>query len=206
MAYYSNPDGEVICDYQYSLQQAISDGVCREPKIVLVDKEKLSIQTSKCEQYYPSIVECRDKSDISYQNIIHNSDAMNYILDIGCQKLAKIREKSPSAGGLGVAAPIMHAQDIRKRIVENFNQSACVVTHQIDNPIEKIDSFRRSIKQWIVSVGMISEETDIPRLQVCCHMSSIKTELYFRQYSEEYLELLAHQAKKLGCTLLLKKA
>lgn len=28
---------------------------------------------------------------------------------------------------------------------------------------------------------MISEGTDIPRLQVCCHMSSIKTELYFRQ-------------------------
>ncbi|MFA0233502.1 diguanylate cyclase, partial [Vibrio sp. 10N.261.45.A7] len=35
--------------------------------------------------------------------------------------------------------------------------------------------------QWIVSVGMISEGTDIPRLQVCCHMSSVKTELYFRQ-------------------------
>lgn len=28
---------------------------------------------------------------------------------------------------------------------------------------------------------MISEGTDIPRLQVCCHMSSVKTELYFRQ-------------------------
>ena len=28
---------------------------------------------------------------------------------------------------------------------------------------------------------MISEGTDIPRLQVCCHLSNIKTELYFRQ-------------------------
>lgn len=28
---------------------------------------------------------------------------------------------------------------------------------------------------------MISEGTDIPRLQVCCHLSAIKTELYFRQ-------------------------
>ena len=32
-----------------------------------------------------------------------------------------------------------------------------------------------------VSVGMISEGTDIPRLQVCCHLSAVKTELYFRQ-------------------------
>nr|WP_234933824.1 hypothetical protein [Vibrio anguillarum] len=28
---------------------------------------------------------------------------------------------------------------------------------------------------------MISEGTDIPRLQVCCHLSFVKTELYFRQ-------------------------
>ncbi|GAL29971.1 GGDEF domain [Vibrio variabilis] len=28
---------------------------------------------------------------------------------------------------------------------------------------------------------MISEGTDIPRLQVCCHLSAVKTELYFRQ-------------------------
>ncbi len=28
---------------------------------------------------------------------------------------------------------------------------------------------------------MISEGTDIPRLQVCCHLSTVKTELYFRQ-------------------------
>ena len=28
---------------------------------------------------------------------------------------------------------------------------------------------------------MISEGTDIPRLQVCCHLSRVKTELYFRQ-------------------------
>ena len=26
-----------------------------------------------------------------------------------------------------------------------------------------------------------AEGTDIPRLQICCHLSSIKTELYFRQ-------------------------
>ena len=28
---------------------------------------------------------------------------------------------------------------------------------------------------------MISEGTDIPRLQVCCHLTRVKTELYFRQ-------------------------
>lgn len=56
-----------------------------------------------------------------------------------------------------------------------------VVTYRHDSPQEAIEAFRSGTTEWIVSVGMISEGTDIPRLQVCCHMSSVKTELYFRQ-------------------------
>ncbi|MEZ9754809.1 diguanylate cyclase, partial [Vibrio splendidus] len=53
--------------------------------------------------------------------------------------------------------------------------------YAVAEPLTEIERYRQSDVQWIVSVGMISEGTDIPRLQVCCHMSSVKTELYFRQ-------------------------
>lgn len=43
--------------------------------------------------------------------------------------------------------------------------------------------------QWIVSIGMISEGTDIPRLFVCCHITTIRTELYFRQVLGRVLRL-----------------
>ncbi len=55
------------------------------------------------------------------------------------------------------------------------------MTYRHEAPLAEIERFRKNSTQWIVSVGMISEGTDIPRLQVCCHISSIKTELYFRQ-------------------------
>ncbi|MEZ8857346.1 DEAD/DEAH box helicase [Vibrio atlanticus] len=181
MAEYSDPEGKVVCDYQYGLQQAVDDEVCRRPKIVLIDNEHLSIQAGSDNQHFASILDCLKQSDVSYQSVIHNEDAMNYILNSGCQKLAQIRQESPSAGGLVVASSIKHAKDIQKRLVEQFNQSACIVTYHHDNPLHEIESFRHSTVQWIVSVGMISEGTDIPRLQVCCHMSSVKTELYFRQ-------------------------
>ncbi len=32
MAEYSDPDGKVVCDYQYGLQQAVIDRVCRQPQ------------------------------------------------------------------------------------------------------------------------------------------------------------------------------
>ncbi|MEX0335253.1 DEAD/DEAH box helicase [Vibrio tubiashii] len=181
MAEYSDPEGVLICDYQYGLQQAVVDGVCRQPKIALIDNEHLSIETGSSNQCFTSILDCLKQSDISYQSVIHNEEAMNYILNSGCQKLAQLRRLSPNAGGLVVAASIKHAKDIQKRLVERFNQSASIVTYHHADPLNEIESFRHSNVQWIVSVGMISEGTDIPRLQVCCHMSSVKTELYFRQ-------------------------
>ena len=181
MAEYSDPDGKVVCDYQYGLQQAVEDEVCRRPKIVLIDNEHLSVKAGSGNQHFASILDCLKQSDVSYQSVIHNEDAMNYILNNGCQKLEQIRQESPSAGGLVVASSIKHAKDIQKRLVEHFNQSACLVTYHHYEPLNEIESFRHSKVQWIVSVGMISEGTDIPRLQVCCHMSSVKTELYFRQ-------------------------
>ncbi len=181
MAEYSDPEGMLICDYRYGLKQAVVDGVCRQPKIALIDNEHLSITSGGNSQHFASILDCLKQSDISYQSVIHNEEAMHYILNSGCQKLAQIREQSPNAGGLVVAASIKHAKDIQKRLVQHFNQSACIVTYHHDNPLREIDSFRHSDVQWIVSVGMISEGTDIPRLQVCCHMSAVKTELYFRQ-------------------------
>ena len=181
MAEYSDPEGVLICDYQYGLQQAVADGVCRQPKIVLIDNEHLSIKIGSNNQHYSSILDCLKQSELSYQSVIHNEDAMNYILNSGCQKLAQIRKQSPNAGGLVVAASINHAKDIQKRLIEHFSQSASIVTYHHTDPLSEIESFRHSDVQWIVSVGMISEGTDIPRLQVCCHMSSIKTELYFRQ-------------------------
>ncbi|WP_017789268.1 hypothetical protein, partial [Vibrio vulnificus] len=60
-------------------------------------------------------------------------------------------------------------------------QSTEIVTYYHENPLEKINGYRNGTTQWIISVGMISEGTDIPRLQVCCHLSFVKTELYFRQ-------------------------
>ena len=42
LATYSDPDNQILCNYIYSLQQAVNDGVCRNPKIVLIDNEAVS--------------------------------------------------------------------------------------------------------------------------------------------------------------------
>lgn len=56
-----------------------------------------------------------------------------------------------------------------------------VVTNKTPNAQQVINDFRNGGCTWIIAVGMISEGTDIPRLQVCCHLSRIRTELHYRQ-------------------------
>ena len=174
---YSNPEGELICDYQYSLIQAIRDNVCREPKIVLVDSNSIS----DGHDTYGSIAEFVKQAQSTYQEVLNNDSALRYLLKLAVLKLSEIRDSNPIAGGLVVASSVKHAEMINSLLIEEFNQTSTIVTYLHDNSTRKINSFKSSTEQWIVSVGMISEGTDIPRLQVCCHLSSIKTELYFRQ-------------------------
>jgi superfamily II DNA or RNA helicase len=121
---------------------------------------------------------------------------MEYLLGLGCNKLASIRLESPNAGGLVVAASVQHAKTIQKILVTQFHQSAAIVTYRHDEPLSEINAYRHGNTEWIVSVGMISEGTDIPRLQVCCHISSEKTELYFRQVLGRILRVNNEQNQK----------
>ncbi|CAE6879619.1 Type III restriction enzyme [Vibrio sp. B1FIG11] len=181
MSEYSDPEGKLLVDYQYTLRQAIVDKVCRVPKLVLVDSEHLSVSNDEKEESFSSILEMLKQTKTSYQSVIHNQEAMEYLLGLGCNKLAELRSQSPNAGGLVVASSVQHAQTIQKILSQKYSQSVSIVTYRHEEPLAEIERYRQSDAQWIVSVGMISEGTDIPRLQVCCHMSSVKTELYFRQ-------------------------
>ncbi len=179
---YSNPEGEIQCDYVYGLAEAVHDGVCRSPKIVLVDNENLKVTNNiEGSKSFHSIRELLMSESIPYSAIITNRDAMLHLLKLGCSKLSEIRTINKSAGGLVVASSVEHARGILTLLHEEFNQSAVIVTYRHDDPVGEIIRFRASDVQWIVSVGMVSEGTDIPRLQVCCHLSHVKTELYFRQ-------------------------
>ncbi len=180
MAEYSDPEGMVVCDYQYTLNQAVKDNVCRRPKIVLVDNDGLSIKDESSHSF-SSIADLLQHTKASYQSIIHNQAAVIYILKSACIKLCEIRKRTPNAAGLIVAASVSHAKWIQKLLDVELKQTVSIVTYHHQSPMEEIQRFRNDKTQWIVSVGMISEGTDIPRLQVCCHLSAVKTELYFRQ-------------------------
>lgn len=178
---YTTPEGKIACDYQYSLAQAVKDGVCRRPTIVLIDCEHSTIKANDHIDSFNSLHELITDGGINYSTILHNELALIHILKRAISRLELIRTESPSAGGLIVASTINHAKKIASLLEDTFNQTTCTVTYKEDGSHARIEHFKSCDTEWIVSVGMVSEGTDIPRLQVCCHLSNIKTELYFRQ-------------------------
>ena len=172
----------IKCDYQYSLLNAVQDRVCRSPKIVLIDNEKLILNTNKTDtKQFTSISNLLNEPSVNYRLILNDPKAILHLLKMGCEKLRAIRKENKEAGGLIVASSITHAEMILNVITQKIGQTAVLVSYKVPNAHQIIDDFKKSKVEWIVSVGMISEGTDIPRLQVCCHLSNIKTELYFRQ-------------------------
>lgn len=178
---YLVPDTGVLCDYTYSLQQAITDKVCRFPKVVLIDNDKIELKNESETETFTSLQSYLSKGKGSYLSFIQDDNCICYLLELATSKLKELRVNKPNAGGLIVSSSVSHALGIHRLLKEKLHIDAKLVTYRHENSSAIIDSFRHSSDEWIISVGMISEGTDIPRLQVCCHLSSVKTEMYFRQ-------------------------
>jgi len=97
------------------------------------------------------------------------------------EKLDDLRRRMPDAAGLVIAPSIPVAEAMAEMLHRIEGERPIVVHNEIPNTDGKIDAFRTSDKRWIVSVQMIGEGIDIPRLRVLCYLPRPMTETAFRQ-------------------------
>ena len=178
---YMHPSNKISCDYVYGLAEAIQDDVCRVPQIIAIDNNNISVVDDDETKTFTSFKCLLSQSIIPYQEIIENEKVIKYVISSAQKKLSAIRAKNSDAAGLIVASSVEHARQISALMKACFNEDAVVVTYRESEPTNIIQQFRHAQTKWIISVGMISEGTNIPRLQVCCHLTNIKTEMNFRQ-------------------------
>lgn len=178
---YMKEIGSLTCDYTYSLTEAIADNVCRIPRICVIDNSELHYESVNGESKSFSNIQDILASGVPFQELLKNDKLIGHVIGSAVNQLSEIRLSTPDAAGLIVASNIKHANHIAGIIRNQYSQDVVVITSHDKNARESLQDFKKSIQPWVVSVGMISEGTNIPRLQVCCYLSRIKTELYFRQ-------------------------
>ncbi len=172
---------QIECDYRYGLDRAINDGVCRIPQLTLIDNEDIRLIRDGKSEHFRSLKALVDSETCRYDEILRAEALITYSLQQATRKLNTIRRSDPTAGGLIVASSVEHANQIRLILHRDFDINAAIATYQESDPLNTIRTFKHGEAPWIVSVGMISEGTNVPRLRVCCHLTRVKTELYFRQ-------------------------
>ncbi|WP_372240414.1 DEAD/DEAH box helicase, partial [Pseudomonas sp. JG-B] len=126
--------------------------------------------TDSTVRMFPSIVKLLGESPVTYEELLRHDEVIEQLLDLGCSKLEELRQIKPDAAGLVVATDIEHAQQIAQALGTR-GEGCRIVTNKTPDAQQVINAFRHGTCRWIVAVGMISEGTDIPRLQVCCYLS-----------------------------------
>ena len=96
-------------------------------------------------------------------------------------KLNELRLRMPEAGGLVIAPDVEMAEYMSALIEMLEGEKPVIVHHKVPNPGARIKAFKSTDKRWLVSVGMVSEGVDIPRLRVLVYLPYAMTELAFRQ-------------------------
>jgi superfamily II DNA or RNA helicase len=177
---YTSDDSMVQVDFKYNLKRAIKENVCRVPVICAIDNELIYVTNKKEAKSYESFEALLADGECTYSNLIQHESIIKYMLTMAVTQLNREREMFPDAGGLIVASSTAHAKHIQKLMI-SLGESSVLVSYQEQDPTETIARFKKTNQRWIISIGMISEGTNIPRLRVCCYLSQTTTELYFRQ-------------------------
>lgn len=189
-----DPDTKMsIADYTYSYDQAIKDNVCRPVYFQIYDGQmKWKVGESEFDHSFQDHLEPDQVSKRLKTALDPNGNWVKDILSAADKKLSEIRLSHKDAAAMAFAATQKHAHEIAKVIEEITGNKPPVIVSEDGNGNEKINEFRRNSDRWLVSVKMVSEGVDIPRLRIGAYLTITKAELFFRQAVGRFVRVLSH--------------
>ena len=177
-------DGQAYADYEYGYGDALSDGGVVRP--VYFPRVDGNMEWSAPDG---SVLSASFQDELARDGMSQRLRAalslegewLPHVLEQAHERLMYLRGTHPQAGGLVIAMDQEHAHGIARLIRQRFATPADVVVSDDPGASAKITAFAESDAPWLVSVRMVSEGVDIPRLRVGVYASTISTELFFRQ-------------------------
>src|SRR3954465_10820891 len=176
-------EGVSRADYAYGYTDALRDGVCRPVTFHTYDgdMEWMSDGRRRRADFTVGLPAAeaarrlRPALDPAGEWIAHVlRDAHDQLVDLRAGD-------HPDAGGLVVAIDKEHAERLADRLARITGERPEVVTSDAPDASARISRFSTGNAAWLVSVLMVSEGVDVPRLRVGVYATTARTELFFRQ-------------------------
>jgi superfamily II DNA or RNA helicase len=191
-------------DYSYSYTDALVDGVCRPITFMTYGGEMEWISDGGTRRFDFDVALPRQEAARRLRTALDpDGDWIGEVLRDADARLSECRATGhPDAGGLVVAADKEHARRLARRLGTVAGEQPAVVTSDDPGASAAIERFTRGTDRWLVSVLMVSEGVDIPRLRVGVYATAARTELFFRQVVGRFVRRTPAPARQMSFLLL----
>ena len=179
-------EGDIaILDFEYEYHQALADRVVRpvffryyKGDIAWEEPDRGRVDVSFDDELKD---EDENKRLSTALRILEPGRLASQMMQDAHTELMDIRDTNPTAAGMVLCIDQAHAQKVAEKIGQWIGIHPVVAISDDMDAQEKIEAFRNGTDPWLVSVQMVSEGTDIPRLQIGVYLTTTKTELFWRQ-------------------------
>jgi len=176
-------DGVSRADYAYGYPQALRDRVCRPITFLPYDGEMEWLSDGRLRSAdFDLALPATEAARRLRTALSPDGEWMGEVLRDADARLSEVRaDGHPDAGGLVIASDQDHARAIAQRLGTVSGERPELVMSDEPGASRRIAEFASSERRWLVSVLMVSEGVDIPRLRVGVYATAARTELFFRQ-------------------------
>lgn len=175
-------NGACAPDFTYSYAEALGDGIVRpvyfqtyEGDLSWFSQDELHTAT-----FADDLSEGRSRERLNAA-ISTQGNWLRQVMRESHARLMETRVDDPNAAHLLVAKDTFHAEVAAELLSSIVGQKVPVATTRVDEARAIIEQFRSGRDPWLVTVKMVSEGVDIPRLRGGIYATNITTELFFRQ-------------------------
>src|SRR3954469_17890621 len=176
-------DGVSRADYAYGYTDALLDGVCRPVTFHTYDGDMEWVSDGRRRRADFSVgLPAAEAARRLRTALDPDGDWVAHVLRDADARLSDLRAgPHPDAGGLVVASDMEHAGRLAERLARISGEAPAIVTSETEGASDRIARFAAGSGRWLVSVLMVSEGVDVPRLRVGVYATTARTELFFRQ-------------------------
>jgi superfamily II DNA or RNA helicase len=197
-------DGVSWADYAYGYPQALRDRVCRPITFLPYDGEMEWVSDGRLRSAdFDLLLPAAEAARRLRTALSPEGEWMGEVLRDGDARLSEVRaEGHPDAGGLVIASDQDHARAITARLASIAGEQPELVMSDEPGASRRIAEFSASDRRWLVSVLMVSEGVDIPRLRVGIYATAARTELFFRQVVGRFIRATPQPRRQMSYLLM----
>jgi superfamily II DNA or RNA helicase len=197
-------DGVSRADYVYGYPQALVDRVCRPITFLPYDGEMEWLSDGRLRSAdFDLLLPAAESARRLRTALLPEGEWMGEVLRDGDARLSEVRaDGHPDAGGLVIASDQDHARAIAARLEAISGERPELVMSDEPGASRRIAEFAASDQRWLVSVLMVSEGVDIPRLRVGVYATAARTELFFRQVVGRFIRSTPQPRRQMSYLLM----